>query len=63
MLITRLWLRAGQHADGAVDFLERHGLVGAGDDDGLVLLGRLLLSESEYRSKHEEKKEKSGMQT
>ena len=56
-------LAAGrEHADGAVDLLERQRLVGAGDHDGLVLLG-LLLSEGEYRSKHEEKKEKSRMQT
>ena len=29
-----------QHADGAIDFVERERLVRAGDDDSLVLLGK-----------------------
>ena len=43
VLSTRALLARGEHADGAIDLFERHGLEGAGDDDGFMrrrLLGR-----------------------
>jgi hypothetical protein len=50
-----------EHADGAVDLFQRHGLIGSSDDHGIVTFGRLL-GEGECRQKRE-KKEKSGGQT